>query len=205
MTTNDYESEEIFKLDLEKYGVSHLEGENILTLKERDLDTLLEALGNDDISLTVSLPCTPDVIFELVSTSECRRCGKCCQPNPLNPASPGIEVFKEELTEIARILQVPYEIIEKKTMQGKFVPHPFGWTGLSSTRWLPLPCPFFDHEQNSCGVHSVRPVVCRIHPIIFIGDNTSFSIKLNCDYGKDLIKRAYERVIKNDPDCEIIL
>ena len=75
MTTNDYESEEIFKLDLEKYGVSHLGGENILTLKEQDMDTLLEALGNDDISLTVSLPCTPDVMFELVSTSECRRCG----------------------------------------------------------------------------------------------------------------------------------
>jgi Fe-S-cluster containining protein len=205
MTTHDYESEEIFKLDLKKYGVAHLEGENILTLNEQDMDTLLEALGNDDISLTVSLPCTPDIIFELLSTSECHRCGKCCQPNPLNPASPGIEVFKEELTEIARFLQVPYEIIEKKTMPGKFVPHPFGWTGLSSTRWLPLPCPFYDYEQNSCGVHNVRPVVCRIHPIIFIGDNASFSIKLNCDYGKDLIKTAYGWVKENDPDCEIIL
>src|SRR4030042_4720831 len=126
MTTNDYESEEIFKLDLEKYGVSHLEGENILTLNEQDRDERLEALGNDDISLTVSLPCTPDVMFELLSTSECRRCGKCCQPNPLNTASPGIEVFKEELTEIARFLQVPYQFLEEKTMPGQFIPHPFG-------------------------------------------------------------------------------
>ncbi len=201
----DWESEEIFKLDLERYGLSHLEGRNILSLDEQDMDRLLEALGKDDISLTVSLPCTPDVLLELASTSECRKCGKCCQPNPLNPASPGIEVFKEELAGIADFLHVPYEGLEAKTARGKFVPHPFGWTGLSSTRWLPLPCPFFNSEQNSCGVHNVRPVVCRIHPIIFIGDNASFSIKLNCDYGKDLIKTAYEWVRKNDPDCEIIL
>jgi Fe-S-cluster containining protein len=207
MTYNNYESEEIFKLDLERYELAYLDGQNLLSIDNTDMDALLEALGKEDISLNVPLPCAPDIIFEILSSAECRRCGKCCQPNPLNPDSPGIEVFEEELEEIARFLNVPLDLIKEKTSPGKFVPHPFGWTklNLSSTRWLPLPCPFFDAEQNECRVHRVRPVVCKIHPVIFVGDPSSFSIKLNCDYGKDLVKKAYEMVKQKDPDCEIIL
>lgn len=205
MSVIDYESEEIFKLDLKKYGLSHLEGRDLLTLENQDMESLLEALGNDDISLTVSMPCTPQNLFELVSSSECGQCGRCCQPNPLNPASPGIEVFKEELTAIAEFLNVPYEILEQQTKMGKYVPHPFGWTGLSSTRWLPLPCPFYDNESKRCSVHSVRPVVCRIHPVIFTGEPSEISIKLNCEYGRELIVRAYAWAKKNDPYLEIIL
>ena len=205
MAMGDYEAEEIYKLDLEKYELSHLEGKNILSLSRQDMNTLLAALGNDDVSLTVSIPCTPEYLFELTSTSECRQCGKCCQPNPLNPDSPGIEIFREELRAIADHLHVPYEIMEQKTNPGKFVPHPFQWTGLSETRWMPQPCLFYDHETNKCTVHSVRPVVCRIHPIIFTGYIDNVSIKLNCDYGKDLIIKAYEWVKEKDPDFELIL
>lgn len=201
----EYESEEIFKLDLKKYGLERLEGKDILTLDSTELDSLLEELGNDDVSLTVPVPCTPDVIYEILSYSECQRCGKCCQSNPLNPASPGIEAFKDELEKIASYLMVPYESIKEQTGDGKFVPHPFGWTGLSHTHWLPLPCMFYDAETKGCRVHPVRPVVCRIHPIIFTGYQNEISIKLNCDYGKDIIKKAYEYAKQLDPSLEIIL
>lgn len=201
----EYESEEIFKLNLEKYGLAELEGKDILTLEPGDMDRLLEALGNDDISLTAPVPCTPDILFEILSQSECRQCGKCCQPNPLNPASPGIEAFRPELEKMASLVRIPYEHIEGRTESGKFVPHPFGWTGLSSTRWLPLPCMFYDEETNACRVHSARPVVCRIHPMIFTGSMEEISIKLNCDYGKDLIKAAYDYARKRNPSLEIIL
>lgn len=205
MAKNEYEAEEIYEIDLDKYGLSRLKGKNILDLGKQDMDELLEALGNDDISLTVEMPCTPDNLFGIVASSECRKCGRCCQPNPLNPESPGIEVFREELVAIAEYLRVPYEMLEQQTELGKYVPHPFGWTGLSSTRWLPLPCPFFDQDKNECTVHPVRPVVCRIHPIIFTGDYESISIKLNCDYGKELILKAYEWAKNNDPNLEISL
>jgi Fe-S-cluster containining protein len=205
MAKNNYESEEIFKLDLEKYGLSRLEGKNILDLEKADMDELLEALGNDDISLTVEMPCTPENLFEIVSSAECRKCGGCCQPNPLNPDSPGIEVFKEELTAIADYLHVPFQMLEEKTELGKYVAHPFGWTGMSSTRWLPLPCPFFNQEKNECSIHPVRPIVCKIHPLIFTSDYDSISVKLNCDYGKELILKAYEWARARDPKLEIIL
>ncbi|MBN2238728.1 MAG: YkgJ family cysteine cluster protein [Dehalococcoidales bacterium] len=205
MDNIDYQAEEIFTLDLDGYGLSHLKGKDLLTLDEDDFNKLIAALGNDDISLNVPIPCKPDDIFELISSSECRKCGKCCQPNPLNPDSPGIEVFKEELETLSEVLHVPYQSMESQTKMGKWVPHPFGWTNLSSTRWLPLPCPFYDEETRQCQVHSARPVVCKIHPVIFTGELDSVSIKLNCDYGKDLVKTACKIAKKNDPGLEIIL
>ena len=205
MDNKIYEPQEIEKLDLEKYRLSHLEGRNILTLTGPDMDRLLIALGNDDISLTVPLPCTPDTVQEILSSSECRRCGKCCIPNPLNPESPGVEVFREELNEIAGYLNMPYESLKEETAAGKFVPHPFQTTRMASTRWLPLPCPFYTVEHSECRIYPVRPVVCKIHPLIFTGNSVSMAIKVNCDYGKELIVAAYEHVKAYDPELEMKL
>ena len=205
MDNKIYEPQEIDKLDLQKYGLSHLEGRNILTLTGPDMDKLLIALGNDDISLTVPLPCTPETIQEILSLSECRRCGKCCIPNPLNPDSPGVEAFKDELITIAGYLQSSYETLKEKTAAGKFVPHPFRPTRLETTRWLPLPCPFYQMEHNECQVYPVRPVVCAIHPIIFTGDSSNMAIKVNCDYGKELIIGAYRYVREKNPELEMKL
>jgi hypothetical protein len=85
----DYESEEIDRLDLEKYGLSYLAGRNMVTLDRKDLDKLLLALGNDEISLNLPLPCTPDKVREVLARSQCRRCGRCCLPNPSNPEARG--------------------------------------------------------------------------------------------------------------------
>ena len=72
------EPQKIYRLDLEKYGLSHLKDKNILTLSGSDLDELLNALADDDISLDVPIPCTPYNVEGVLSYSECRRCGKCC-------------------------------------------------------------------------------------------------------------------------------
>ncbi|MFC1921045.1 YkgJ family cysteine cluster protein [Chloroflexota bacterium] len=205
MDNKIYDSHEIDKLDLEKYGLSYLEGNNLLSLSGPDMEKLLNALGKDDISLNVPIPCTPDIVQEVLSFSECRRCGGCCTPNPLNPDSPGVEVFKDELGIIADHLHMPYETLEMKTSVGKVVPYPFQVTKLSFTRWLPLPCPFHIAEPNGCRVYPVRPVVCKIHPIIFTGDESYMSIKTNCDYGKELIIAVFKLVRTRDPNLEILL
>jgi Fe-S-cluster containining protein len=205
MDGTNYEAEVIYKLDLGKYGLADLEDRNLLTLSEADMARLLEALGNDDISLDFPIPCTPVNIQKVLSFSHCRMCGRCCNPNPLNPESPGIEAFKDELASIAGYLQVTYESLEAGTSAGKYAPYPFRQTKLEFTRWLPLPCPFHNAEKHSCNVHSMRPLVCKIHPIIFTGDDSCISIKANCDYGKDLIIGACKYVRELDPAAEIIL
>ena len=89
--------EDIYKLNLYKYGLEDLEGKNILALAADELDRLLKALGEDEISLNLPIPCNEENVKELLALSTCRRCGRCCRPNPQNPASPGIEAFEDEI------------------------------------------------------------------------------------------------------------
>ena len=194
------EPENIDQLDLEKYGLLYLEGSNILTLTSSDMDKLLNALGADDISVKIPIPFTPDNVEGVLSYSECRKCGRCCIPNPLNPGSPGVEVLEDELKVIANHLHLTYETLGEKTLKGKNLNSPQQLNDVASTRRLPLPCPFYDEETNECQVYSVRPVVCLIYPIIFGENKTYIEIKVNCDYGKDLAISALRYLRTNNPN-----
>jgi Fe-S-cluster containining protein len=196
--------EDIEKLDLKKYGLSRLEGKNLLTLDASEMRALLAALGDDDISLNLPLPCTAEIVQQVLSYSQCRQCGRCCRPNPLNPASPGVEVFEEELEAMAENAHEEYEALKAKTSPGNATPYAFQVVKLGLTRWLPLPCPFYAQE-GGCRAYPVRAVVCRTYPIIFTGDDSYMSIRVTCDYGKDLVVRACERIRTTDPDLRIDL
>lgn len=202
------ESREIERLDLARYGLAYLEGSNILALSEPDMDKLLKALGEDDISLNIPILCTPYNVQKILAYGECRRCGRCCIPNPLNPANPGVEVFDSELKAIAAHLGDTYEEWRAKTEHGKVVVHPFEAqfdpTKLVFTRFLPLPCPFYD-KDGRCQVYPVRPIVCSIHPVVFTEDHSQITVRALCDYGKDIIKVAFKDVHKANPEMVIKL
>jgi Fe-S-cluster containining protein len=197
--------EEIYKLNLRKYGLEDLEGKNLLDLERHDIERLLAALGDDDISLNLPIPCTRENVYEILALSECRKCGKCCRPNPLNPKSPGIEVFEDELKAMTEQLHWSYEETKKKTSVGSVSSLAFQVIELGYTRWLPLPCPFHDLEKNQCQAYSARAVVCQIYPIIFTGDDTCMSIRVTCDYGKDLVVKACQQLKAKNPNLEINL
>ena len=193
------EPQKIDRLDLEKYGLSYLKDRNVLDLTSSDMEKLLNALGNDDISLNVPLPFISRNIRELLSQSECRRCGKCCLPNSMNPGSPGVEVFEDELESIARHLDLPYETLKEKTRSGQNSDAYWPLSDIISTRLLPLPCPFYVEKTNVCQVYQVRPRVCVIYPIVSAGDDNSFSIKINCEYGKEIAISALRLLKRNNP------
>jgi Fe-S-cluster containining protein len=197
--------EEIYKLNLGKYGLSELDGKNILDLEKSDLDKLLKALGDDDIALNLPIPCTEENVNDLLALSECRKCGRCCRPNPLNPASPGIEVFEDELKAITDLLKLNYEDVKKQTKVGSVTPYAFQMIKLGFTRWLPLPCPFYNGEQNVCRAYSARSRVCQVYPIIFTGDDDYVSIRVTCEYGRDIVAGACKRLKEKDPNLEITL
>jgi hypothetical protein len=52
------EPQEIYKLDLARYGLAYLDGANLLDLSDDDMDKLLKALGEEDISLNIPIPWT---------------------------------------------------------------------------------------------------------------------------------------------------
>jgi Fe-S-cluster containining protein len=201
----DYESQEIDRLDLEQYGLSYLYGRNLLALESGDLNTLLTALGNDEISLNLPVPCTAANVAAMLARSTCRRCGRCCLPNPQNPASPGVEVFEEEINAIAGHLQVPPDSLRRQTVAGKAVPYAFQTTRLGFTHWLPLPCPFYGPDHGGCQVYPVRAVVCQVYPVVFTGDDSYVSIRVTCDYGKDVFVGALAQLRADHPDLVIPL
>ncbi len=194
------EPRRITSLDLGKYGLLHIKGRNILGLTSSDMDKLLNALGNDDISINVPVPFTPDNVKELLLQSECRRCGKCCIPNPLNPRSPGVEVFEDELKLIAHHLHSPYETLKENTREGQNSDAPWPLDQVIGTRLLPLPCPFYIEKTKECQVYQVRPLVCAIYPVISAGDDSNIDIKVNCDCGKDLAVSALRNLRLNNPN-----
>ena len=193
------------KLWLDKYGLSYLKGRNILALTSSDIDKYLSAVGDEDRFVNVPIPFTPPSVERLLSQSECRRCGKCCIPNPLNPEHPGVEVFEEELKSIAKHLHSSYKYLRKKTVKGKKLSHPNYPDRNATTRWLSLPCPFYNMKAKECQVYDVRPFVCKIYPITLDEGEWNISIKVNCDYGKDLVKSAVQYLKAKKPDLLLLI
>lgn len=190
----------VFRLDLGKYGLSHLDGRNILDLSEEDLLKFFSALSQDDISLQLPVQFAPQNIREMLARAECRRCGGCCIPNPLNPGSPGVEVFEDELRIMAPYLDTDYETMLAMTAEGKNQDAMYPLNLLISTRLLPLPCPFYMEETRSCRAYKGRPLVCAIYPVVFGEIDEYIEIKVNCDYGRDVARGALKALKERNPN-----
>ncbi|MFC1900601.1 YkgJ family cysteine cluster protein [Chloroflexota bacterium] len=200
MEDKSKEPRKIFKLDLEKYGLSHLYDRNIFTLSDTDLDAFLNALGNDDISINVPIPFTPENVRDLLSYGACRECGACCIPNPANPDGPGVEIFDDELKIIAHYLQTSYEALKEYTHEGKNQENMWPLDEIIGTRMLPLPCMFYNEETKACRVYQARPLVCTIYPVILGEAEDSLDIKVNCEYGKEIARGAVRDLKQKFPE-----
>jgi len=190
----------VFRLNLDKYGLSRLNDMNLLRLSDTDIDALLEALGKDDISITVPIPLSPEIIRELLAVSVCRRCGGCCTPNPANPEGPGVEVFTDELKIIALHTGESFETLLNSTTEGRNQDLMYPMDEIIGTCVLPLPCRFYDPEKKECRIYQARPLVCTVYPVVLSEQENCIDIKLNCDYGKDVARAAIKHLGERNPD-----
>ena len=193
------------QLDLQSYGLSHLKGRNLLFIGESDLTRLLDTVGREDRSFYLPIHLSPDNLFQLLTNSDCRRCGKCCVPNPLNPTHPGVEVFESELKPIARSLGVSPKKLRSKTTKGKLIKDPSQPAEPKMTRRLVLPCPFFDSKLKQCRVYPVRPLVCKVYPVLTSKTLSHTEVKVNCDYGKDIVRNAIRTLREQRPGLKWLL
>lgn len=163
-------------------------------MSNSELDRFLDALASEDLTSIVPIPATPHNMINLLSESKCRNCGRCCLPDPNHP---GVEVFEDELKAIQRRYHVSHRYLKNITTKGKLVQNPNN-EEVKKTRWLPLPCPFFDEKAKRCEIYESRPVACKMFPITTKGSNEShLEIEVNCDYGKDLV-RSLLQYFKNN-------
>ena len=174
-------------LDLAKYGLGHLAQKRPLDLTSAEIDQVLDAFEKEDMAPPIfNATVNPRQIDELLSKSYCRCCGQCCLPNPRNPTYPGVEVVEDELKVISKHFSISHKAIKKGTKKGNQIKNPNPPYEVLNTKWLTQPCMFHDFKKKRCQVHQLRPLVCKIYPLIF--HYSSISLKVNCEYGKDLYK-----------------
>ena len=174
-------------LDLAKYGLGHLARKRPIDFTATEVDQVLDALTEDDMAVPVfDANSDPRLWHELLRKSYCRGCGKCCVPNPKNPQYPGVEALEDELKAIVKKFHISPRAIKRGTKKRGQIRNPDPPYQVINTRWLTLPCMFHDFKTKQCKVYQLRPMVCRIHPLVFKED--AILLKVNCEYGKDLYR-----------------
>jgi len=164
--------------DLNKYGLSHIKNTESTSWSDSDINKLINAFINENLSPICLLPYEPRFLLPLLGKSSCRRCGKCCLPNPKIPEHPGVRVFDNDIRNLSCYSGYSVQTITKKTWTNKDPQ----W---SKGRYLTLPCMFYDKKAKKCLVYGGRPLVCRTYPISNTPTN-NITVNLNCDYGKEI-------------------
>ena len=189
-------------LDLAKHGLGHLAEKRPVDLTTAEIEQVLDAFDKEDMAPPVfDANVNPSRIDELLSRSHCRGCGKCCQPNPRNPSYPGAEIMEDELKKIGKRFRISHKAVKKGTKKGGQIKNPNPPYQVLNTKWLILPCMFYDLKKKQCRVHELRPTVCKIHPLVF--HYSVISLKVNCEYGKDLYRSLLAEMRHNaqsDPE-----
>ncbi len=179
------------KLDLKKYNLGHLENKSLIDFSGEEIEQLMDAAAADDIALSLGVHWSKVNVRRALDEGTCMNCGKCCNPNPNRPDSPGVEVFVTELDAIGAASRISREKLLTMTTKGADVIES-GPTTREPTRWLPLPCPFNNQIKHQCEIHQANPVVCRLYPFSMSGD--ILAVHVDCDYGKDVFRNMIKEL-----------
>ena len=118
------------------------------------------------------LPNTPANLRWLLEHFECEECGRCCRLH-----SVGVRVTRKEAKKLARRVQLSLDEYVGGAIDGK------------DTFIIRQPCRHL--EGNRCGVHDIKPSVCRKYPFNRyeeVDKNTAWVIIIGCPGGQKLLK-----------------
>ena len=150
---------------------------------EDDIEKLMDAFAADNIAPAIKgIAFKHRNVMRLLDFSHCRRCGRCCLPNPLDPEYPGVMVYREDLLRIAEHSRYSYKNLKKKARLNTD-------PSLARRRYLPFPCMFYDRNKGECQIYEIRPVVCRTFPIIDLPGEVDICVNVICDYAGDIYKK----------------
>ena len=180
----------VLKLDFAKHGLAFLKDQPIHTWQDSDIDKLIEAFAAENIAPVIyGLTFNPANVRGMLALSHCRRCGKCCLPNPSKPEHPGVTVGEHDLKQIARNPRYTYKQLKKKTRISKD-------PNFIQGRYLPLPCIFYDKKKSECQIYDLRPLVCTTFPVTDIPGRVGVAVSVGCDYGKDIYRNIIDHMRK---------
>lgn len=119
----------------------------------------------------------------------CLRCEQCCY---FTSDEQGPLVFADErarLEELARLRGFSLTFREVKV------------GGATMYRWVIRGfCPFYDRASRSCTIHGVKPLACKMYPLLYNPKTGEVLISRDCPWVDERVRRGVRLSLRNFPN-----
>ncbi len=120
---------------------------------------------------------------------QCLRCDECCY---FDNEERGPILFEDELTRIRALARSRGFDIKYRELS---------INGMKMYRWLIRGyCPFYDKGSRSCTIHAVKPLACRMYPLLYNPNTGEVLISKECRWVSDAINSGEEVGLGSFPD-----
>ncbi|MCG2863425.1 MAG: YkgJ family cysteine cluster protein [Vulcanisaeta sp.] len=119
----------------------------------------------------------------------CLRCDECCY---FDNEERGPILFEDELARL-KVLAAErgFEIRYRELVIN----------GVKVYKWLIKGyCPFYDRENRACTIHPIKPLSCRMYPLLYNPNTGEVLISKECRWVSDAINSGEEVGLENFPD-----
>ena len=120
---------------------------------------------------------------------QCLRCDECCY---FDNEERGPILFEDELIRIKALARDRGFSIRYRELT---------INGVRVYRWLIKGyCPFYDRESRSCTIHQVKPLACKMYPLLYNPNTGEVLISKECRWVADTLNSGEDVGIDNFPD-----
>ncbi|WP_054857627.1 YkgJ family cysteine cluster protein [Vulcanisaeta sp. JCM 16159] len=124
-----------------------------------------------------------------MSVFQCLRCDECCY---FDNEDRGPILFEDELARIRTLARARGFDIKYRELN---------INGVKVYRWLIRGyCPFYDREGRSCTIHAVKPLACRMYPLLYNPNTGEVLISKECKWVNDALDSGEDLGLDNFPE-----
>lgn len=116
-----------------------------------------------------------DILAEIVSFFECRKCGKCCRKSSPNLLYSEYDKYKNHNVEMC-------------------------WKDNNRVQIKGNPCPFLDN--NVCKAQNNKPMLCKAFPLM-TAQNSDCIVIWDCELGREILKEYNKFLDETNRDSDI--
>lgn len=120
---------------------------------------------------------------------QCLRCDECCY---FDNEERGPILFEDELIKLRALAKSRGFDIKYRELN---------INGVRVYRWLIRGyCPFYDRENKICTIHSVKPLACKMYPLLYNPNTGEVLISKECKWVSDTLSYGENVGLENFPE-----
>lgn len=119
----------------------------------------------------------------------CLRCEECCF---FTSEEQGPLVFEDEVRRLRRLAK-------DRGVELRF--REVNVNGVRMYRWVILGyCPFYDKQTRGCAIHEVKPLSCKMYPLLYNPSTGEVLISKDCPWVRDRVSQGRSLSLSNFPN-----